>query len=83
MQIMRNHDTLSLSMETILNIITNAVIRDLSAEVAIIAGIFLLSIVAVLLAGQRRQGADVANKAEENPSEIETGRSALKNQYQR
>ena len=72
MQIMRNHDTLSLSMETILNIITNVVIKDLSAEVAIIAGIFLLSIVAILLAGQRRQKADMANKAEENPSDIET-----------
>ena len=78
MQIMRNHDTLSLSMETILNIITNAVIRDLSAEVAIIAGIFLLSIVAVLLAGQRRQKADMANKAEENPSDIETVIAELK-----
>ena len=78
MQIMRNHDTLSLSMETILNIITNAVIRDLSAEVAIIAGIFLLSIVAVLLVGQRRQKADMANKAEENPSDIETVIAELK-----
>jgi len=78
MQIMRNHDTLSLSMETILNIITNAVIRDLSAEVAIIAGIFLLSIVAVLLAGQRRQKAYMANKAEENPSDIETVIAELK-----
>jgi hypothetical protein len=65
-------------METILNIITNAVIRDLSAEVAIIAGIFLLSIVAVLLAGQRRQKADKANKAEENPSDIETVIAELK-----
>ena len=59
-------------METIVNIITNTVTNDLSAEVAIIAGIFLLSIVAVLLAGQRRQVAGMANKAEENLSDIET-----------
>ena len=75
---MRNHDTLSLSMETILNIITNVVIKDLSAEVAIIAGIFLLSIVAILLAGQRRQKADMANKAEANYSDIETVIAELK-----
>ena len=78
MQIMRNHDTLSLSMETILNIIANAVIKDLSAEVAIIAGIFLLSIVAILLAGQRRQKTNMANKAEENPPNIETVIAELK-----
>ncbi len=83
MQIMRNHDTLSLSMETILNIITNAVIRDLSAEVAIIAGIFFFSIVAILLAGQRRQKADMANKAEKNPSDIETVIAELKSDHAR
>ena len=76
MQIMWNHDTLALNMETLLNII--AVIRDLSAEVAITAGIFLLSIVAFLLAGQRGQRADVANKAEENPSDIGTVIAELK-----
>ncbi|MEC7266141.1 MAG: hypothetical protein VXV74_01815, partial [Pseudomonadota bacterium] len=78
MQIMRNHDTLSLSMETILNIITNALIKDLSAEVVIIAGIFLLSIVAILFAGQRRQKAGMANKPEENPADIETVIAELK-----
>ena len=72
MQIMRNHDKLSAGMENILNIITNVVPNDLSAEVAIIAGIFLLSIAAILLAGQRRQRADAATKAEEDPSDIET-----------
>ena len=78
MQITRNHDTLSFSMETILNLITNAVMKDLSAEVAIIAGIFLLSVVAILLAGQRRQKADMAHKNEENPSDIETVIAELK-----
>ena len=78
MQIVRNHDTLSLSMETLLNIITDADISDFPAEVAIIVGIFLLSIVAVLLAGQRRQRAEIANKAKENPSDIETVIAELK-----
>ncbi len=72
MQIMRNHDKLSLGMENILNIITNMVPNDLSAEITIIAGIFLLSIAAILLAGQRRQRADAATKAKEDPSDIET-----------
>ncbi len=80
MQIMRNHDKLSLSMETILNIITKVITNDLSAEVAIIAGIFLLSIAAILLAGQRRQRADVATKAEEDPSDIETVIAELKSE---
>ena len=72
MQIMRNHDTLSLNMETILNIITNAVSSDLSAVVAVLTGIFLFSIAAVLLAGHRRQRANIAIKAKEKPSDIET-----------
>lgn len=59
-------------MESLLNFITNTVTKDLSAEVAIIAGIFFLSIVAVLLSGQRRQRADMANKAKENPSDVDT-----------
>ena len=83
MQIMRNHDTLSFSMETIVNIITNAVTNNLSAEVAIIAGILLLSIAAVLVAGQRRQRADMANKAEGNPSDIETVIAELKSDFVR
>ena len=78
MQIMRNHDKLPLGMENILNIITNVVPNDLSAEVAIIAGIFLLSIAAILLAGQRGQRADAATKAEEDPSDIETVIAELK-----
>ena len=65
-------------MDPLIDIITNAVTNDLSAEVAIIACIFLLSIVAVLLSGQRRQRADVENKAEENPSDIDTVIAGLK-----
>ena len=80
MQIMRNHDKLSLSMETILNIITKVITNDLSAEAAIIAGIFLLSIAAILLAGQRRQRVDVATKANEDPSDIETVIAELKSE---
>ena len=80
MQIMRNHDKLPLGMENILNIISNVVPNDLSAEVAIIAGIFLLSIAAILLTGQRRQRANAATKAEEDPSDIETVIAELKSE---